>query len=196
MDSKNVYQFKITLKEIAPPIWRCIQVSEDYTFWDLHVAIQDSMGWTDSHLHSFTLKNLKTGLRTELGIPNPDYDDDDGTLEGWKEKISAWFSKENDSADYVYDFGDYWEHSLILEKILPKENGKTYPCCTTGARACPPEDCGSIPGYFNLLEIIKNPEHKEHKEMLTWLGGHYDPEQFDKDKIHFDNPGERLKALF
>ena len=192
----NVYQFKISLKGIEPKIWRRIQVPESYTFWDLHVAIQDSMGWDDYHLHSFTLKNPVTGEKKEIGIPSDDiFADEMPTLTGWKEKISKWFTEKNMKAKYVYDFGDDWHHEVRMEKISPKVEKGRYPRCIAGERACPPEDCGGIWGYHNLLEIISNPAHEEYEEMMEWLGGGYDPEAFAPAKVEFDNPKERLKNI-
>jgi hypothetical protein len=135
---EKVYQFKITLEGIRPPVWRRIQVPETYTFWDLHVAIQDSMGWTDTHLHHFEIENPLTGRREEIGIP----DDDFMELKirpGWKRKIANYFSSQNDKAEYVYDYGDNWEHSILLEKTLPRKESIVYPVCNGGTRACPPE---------------------------------------------------------
>lgn len=187
----QVYQFKITLQGIKPPIWRRIQVPETYTFWDMHVAIQDVMGWLDYHLHEFEIMNPSTGLEVNIGLP----DDEFGrkVLVGWNQKIADYFSMENPYADYFYDFGDYWEHKIKLEKILPKEKNIDYPVCIKGKRACPPEDVGGIGGYEDFLEIIKNPDHEEYEEMLEWAGGEFDPEQFDCEEVSFNDPGKRLK---
>jgi hypothetical protein len=195
-DFKNVYQFKITLEESDPPIWRRIQVPETYTFWDLHVAIQDAMGWEDAHLHSFDIK--KSGLKNKLrfGIPGDDFDEFlMKTLPGWTYKIADYFSMKNRIAEYTYDFGDDWVHIIKLEKILPREMKAKYPLCIEGKRTCPPEDIGGVYGYEEFLKIIRNPKHKEHKFMIEWIGGKFDPEQFDVDKIHFDNPDKRLKMM-
>ncbi|MBN2535465.1 MAG: plasmid pRiA4b ORF-3 family protein [Spirochaetales bacterium] len=192
---KNVYQFKITLQDISPVIWRRIQVPENYTFWDLHVAIQDSMGWTDSHLHAFRLKNPETDEVEEIGIPEDSDFAEFPMLAGWEEDIADWFSEENNSANYNYDFGDDWNHDLVLERILPKEANTKYPVCLAGERACPPEDCGSVPGYERLCEIIKNPDAEEYDEMMEWLGGKYDPDEFDCKQVVFDNPKKRLKNV-
>ena len=191
----DIYQFEISLKEVNPPIWRRIQVPESYNFWDLHVAIQDSMGWWDSHLHSFTLENPETGEETEIGIPGDEFWDEVPTRPGWKEKISKWFTEKNKKAEYVYDFGDDWHHEIKLEKILPKEEKIKYPRCIAGERACPPEDCGGIWGYHDLLEIISDPAHEEYEELMEWLGGGYDPEAFDPTRVEFDKPKERLKNI-
>lgn len=188
----RVYQFKITLKGIKPPIWRRIQVPETYTFWDLHVAIQDSMGWTDTHLHHFGIKNPATGLREEIGIPDEDFID--MTIRpGWKRKIAIYFSSRNDKAEYIYDYGDDWRHGIKLEKILQPSEGIKYPMCTEGARACPPEDCGGIWGYQDFLEAIMDPKNPQHEELLDWVGGDFDPESFDIKDVIFGDPKERLK---
>ncbi len=188
----QVYQFKVTLSDIRPPIWRRIQVPENYTFWDLHVAIQDAMGWADYHLHKFTIFSLREGEEVEIGIPNPDWNETE-VLHDRKQKIADYFALENREAEYVYDFGDYWEHIIMLEKILPREKGVKYPLCIKGKRACPPDDCGGAPGYEEFLDAIKNPKHEQHKEMLDWIGGRFDPEDFDVKKVIFDNPNERWK---
>ena len=190
----QVYQFKITLKGVKPPIWRRIQVAEIYTFWDLHVAIQDVMGWLDYHLHGFEMVNPSTGLKVNIGSPDEDFDRE--VLPVWKQKIADYFSMENRSADYVYDFGDSWEHQIQLEKILPREKNINYPICIKGKRACPPEDCGGIWGYEDFLEIITDPNHEEYKEMLEWVGGEFDPEHFDVKEVHFDDPDKRRKMAF
>ena len=193
----QVYQFKITLKDIKPLIWRRIQVPKTYTFWDFHVAIQDSMGWHDSHLHEFEIVNPLNGKKTIIGIPNEDEDFANyKTLPGWKQKIADYFSKENKSANYIYDFGDNWEHKIILEKILPKENNVTYPLCVKGERACPPEDCGGLYGYEDFLKIIGDPNDEQHEEMLDWIGGEFNPEHFDSNEVTFDDPAERFKNAF
>lgn len=190
---ERVYQFKITLRNIKPPIWRRIQVPETYSFWDLHVAIQDAMDWSDYHLHVFEIINPSTGLEVEIGIPEKEYGEYGDTLDEKRKKIADYFSMENPTANYEYDFGDSWEHKIRLEKILPREKGVNYPRCIGGKRACPPEDCGGIWGYERLLEILKDPKHEEHEEMLEWLGEEFDPELFDPDNIVFGDPDKRLK---
>ena len=180
----NVYQFKIVLRDTDPPVWRRIQVPETYTFWELHVAIQDAMGWEDYHLHEFTLKNPSNGVEADIGIPDEEGDFDDDMLAGWEQKIAEWFSIENNKADYMYDFGDGWEHDIILEKILPCDKNIKYPICIDGARACPPEDCGSIPGYEEICQ--GKHEFQEHYKDFR-------PEYFNPKEVFFDNPKERLK---
>jgi len=185
--TKNVYQFKITLKEIKQPIWRKIIVPETYSFWDLHVAIQNAMGWTDTHLHEFEINFPGNKLKVSIGIPDKDKPEvEQEIVLGWKVKIKKFFTLENNTANYIYDYGDYWQHKVQLEKIMPAEKGITYPICIAGKRACPPEDCGGSFGY----EEIVNGTNEFQEEY-----GDYDPEYFNPGDISFDNPAERLKFI-
>jgi hypothetical protein len=190
----KVYQFKITLRDSSPPIWRRIQVPETYTFWDLHVAIQDAFGWSDYHLHEFEILHPTSKRKVRIGFPDDDFDRD--ILINWKEKISDYFTLENKKSNYTYDFGDDWVHTIVFEKILPHEENINYPKCTQGKRACPPEDCGGISGYEEFLEAIKDPKHEQHKEMMEWIGKDFDSEHFDPDEIEFDDPEKRRKIAF
>lgn len=195
-----IYQFKVTLDGISPPIWRRIQVPAIYSFWDLHVALQDAMGWFDYHLHAFHLSKSKRS-QVEIGIPDNEIEDPQ-ILPGWEVPITEYFNEPGLTAVYKYDFGDGWEHEILFEGILVKEEEVKYPTCTAGERACPPEDCGGIPGYFSLLDIIKDPNHDEYEEMINWLRGHvknyypYNPDKFDPQKVHFWNPKKRWKMAF
>ena len=193
----SVYQFKITLKRISPPIWRRIQVPGTYSFWDLHVAIQDAFGWLDYHLHSFEILNPRNGDIEEIGIPSEeDYGDDEiDILPGWDLMIARYFSESNKKAAYIYDYSDNWEHDVRLEKILPQDQAIKYPVCLGGKRACPPEDCGGVEGYLIFLEAIMDPGHDQHEETLDWIGGDFDPEYFNKKDVKFDNPKERLEFI-
>ena len=184
----SVYQFKITLKRIRPPIWRRIHVPETYTFQDLHVAIQDVMGWEGYHLHEFEMTDPETGLEMRIGVPSEDFGFSE-VLQEQKEPISGYFFRENQSAEYTYDFGDDWEHLILLEKILPRDEDVKYPICIKGKRACPPEDCGGVWGYEELLEALHDPDSEEDEELLEWLGEGFDPEYFDAKAIYFRKPG-------
>ena len=197
MDAKrDMIRFKITLKGIRPPIWRRIEIPANYSFWDFHVAIQDAMGWTDSHLHAFSVRNLRGGI-DQIGIPDDDsFEGDPMFLPGWKFQVSDYLFRPGTRAKYAYDFGDGWEHDLIVEAIGPREKGVTYPRCTAGKRRCPPEDCGGIYGYADLLEIIANPEHEEHASMMEWVGGPFNPNEFDPSAVHFEDPAWRWKVAF
>lgn len=192
---ERVYQFKVSLQGIKPSIWRRIQVPETYTFWDLHVAIQDVMGWWDHHLHEFSIVNPTRAATEKIGIP-----DDEGwgppVAPGWRRNIASYFSQTNSKAKYVYDFGDNWIHTVRLEKILERDKGVKYPVCVDGKRACPPEDCGGVPGYERLLEIIMDPSHEEYESMNEWVGEEFDPEKFEPREIVFSDPQKRWKAVF
>ncbi len=184
----QVYQFKITLIGSKPPIWRKITVPGNYRFWDLHVAIQDAMGWEDCHLHMFNMYSLRTKRNVQIGIPEANE-----YLKSTGEFIRDFFSLQNPAATYVYDFGDDWRHKLTLEKVTPEKEDVTYPLCSGGKNACPPEDCGGLPGYYGYLEILSNPENEGYQEVLEWLGEDFDPEEFEPEDVEFDDPHERQK---
>lgn len=194
-----VFQLKVSLLGIEPPVWRRIQVPAKYSFWDLHVAIQDSMGWLDYHLHAFRIRRKHKSRPSEIGIPD---DFSDNVEPGWEVSLTDIFFEPGQIAAYEYDFGDGWEHEVLLEGILLKDKALAYPRCIDGARACPPEDCGGIPGYEELLEILGNPKHSEFQGMNNWLKGHaknyypYDPDRFDPTEVRFDNPKKRWKEAF
>ena len=190
----HVHQFKVTLAGAKPPIWRRIQVPETYTFWDLHVAIQDAMGWEDYHLHKFKMVDPSTGSEVSIGIPDEDFIRK--PLPGHRRKIAEYFSMENRSAEYVYDFGDTWKHKVQLEKILPREKGVVYPICIKGKRACPPEDCGGLWGYVDILAALEDPDNEEHEELLGWVGEDFDPKHFDVAEVRFSDPDKRFKLAF
>ena len=189
-----IYQFKITLLDTRPVIWRRIQVPETYTFWDLHVAIQSAMGWADYHLHMFRI-----GKRSEIIINGNPIDDDFGfggdenTFDGWEVRINSFLKAPGDVATYEYDMGGGWLHEILLEGIFLKEKGVKYPRCIGGACACPPEDCGGTSGFEHLLEVLASPKHPEHAELITWLGKKYDPEKFEVEAVKFANPKVRWK---
>ncbi len=188
------YQFKVSLKGIELPIWRRIEVPGSYSFWDLHVAIQDAMGWLDYHLHAFRVRNPATGKVDEIGIPAADaLEDDPPCRPGWEVPLSSYFRDPGVRADYEYDFGDGWEHEVIFENIHDRVSGREYPRCLTGARACPPEDCGGVAGYEKLVKKIREPTDEEYKGIEQWQGGTFDPEAFDPKKVRFDSPQKRLR---
>jgi hypothetical protein len=192
----KVYQFEIALQEIEPTIWRRIQVPAGYSFWDLHCAITDCLGWLDYHLHQFKMVWPESGETDIIGIPVDEEFDDQETLPDWNLSITEYFSKENATCDYEYDFGDGWHHSIILEEILPREEGVVYPRCIAGARACPPEDVGGGPGYTQFLKSIAYMNAPDHDRFLEWVGGWFDPEWFDLDLIRFGNPESRRRVAF
>ncbi len=196
-ETARVFQFRIVLREVEPPVWRTIQVPETYSFWDLHVAIADAMGWRDYHLHLFHVPRPGTDKPLQIGIPDEDaFEGDEPIRPGWEVPIASHFTRPGVTVRYDYDFGDGWEHDITLEAIAPRQEDQKYPICIGGARACPPEDCGGAGGYDNLLEAIRDPDHEEHDSMLEWLGGRFDPEKFDASTVKFDNPRQRWKIAF
>jgi hypothetical protein len=169
-DEKRVYQLKVTLRDIRPPIWRRIQVGSDTNLQKLHRILQTVMGWYGGHLHEFFVFGESFG--DPKGMEGEIMDERKVTL-------GRLITGEKEKFHYLYDFGDSWEHEILVEKILPLEKGTRYPVCLTGKRACPPEDCGGPPGYESLLEILKDPAHPEHDDMFDWLPGDFDSEKFD-----------------
>lgn len=198
METKNLaYQFKVSLKGIDPPVWRRIQIPASYSFWDLHVALQDAMGWLDYHLHVFRVANVETGETDEIGIPDDGpFADELACLPGWEVVVADFFRKPGDCADYEYDFGDSWEHEVVLEAIVSRVPKGKYPRCLAGARACPPEDCGGISGYEELLKTIRDPSHEEFESTMQWLGGSFNPDAFDPKNVRFENPTKRWRLAF
>lgn len=178
MAAKKVYQFKVTLRGIRPPIWRRFQVYNDLTFYELHQVIQVVMGWYNSHLHLFDLGGfIVTDAETLAeGL-------EDGVNEE-RARLNKYLTQEGGKMHYEYDFGDSWEHEVLLEKILPAEPDVTYPRCLKGKRACPPEDCGGVWGYAHLLETLADHSNPERKQYMEWLGGDLDPEEFDLAEIN------------
>jgi len=196
MTARSVLQFKVSLLEVEPVVWRRIQISDLCSFWDLHVAIQDAMGWTDSHLHDFEMNHSIEKGKQHMGIPDDDgFDDVYHTLPGWNYRVRDYLII-NDQFIYSYDFGDGWKHRIEYEGLHEKQPGAKYPMCVAGARACPPEDVGGVPGYERFLEAITTPRHPERQSLLTWVGGNFDPEKFDPKTVKFDSPSKRWKIAF
>ena len=166
-----IYQLKITLEDIRPPIWRRVQVPGDILLPDLHHLIQVVMGWEDAHLHAFRVGNISYG--------QPDSELDDWMQDEGRIRLAQIAPAEKSKFRYEYDFGDDWRHMVVVEKLLPVAVGQNYPVCLTGKRASPPEDCGGPWGYPVFLKAISNPEHERHDELLEWIGGEFDPEAFD-----------------
>ncbi len=195
-ETDEMMEFKINLLEVDLPVWRQIQVPANYTFYDLHVAIQDAMGWFDNHLHAFRFEKGEVEVAAPIGIPDPANLGDPDFLPGWEHPLAERFKKPGDKAIYEYDFGDGWEHEVVLEKILKKEAGAEYPRCTDGAGACPLEDCGGPWGYQDMLEALKKPKSKRAQEIFEWLGDdQFDPEAFNAREVFFTDPEVRLETL-
>ena len=177
--SPDVYQLKITLLGTKPPIWRRLLVPSNSTFENLHRALQIAMGWQDYHLHQFTAG------RRHIGVPDPDARATGMHIENERKvRLSDAIPETGSKILYTYDFGDSWDHSIVLEKVLPWDPTTAYPVCLGGKLAGPPEDCGGIPGFYNLLETLADPDSEEHESMLTWVGEGYDPKAFSIDDVN------------
>ena len=160
---QKAVQLKITLLDIKPLIWRQILIKDSSTLNDLHEVIQGVMPWEDLHLFEFKYAGTSTSTRTM---------DNELTL-------SALNLKEKDLFLYIYDFGDHWEHEILVEKIVDIEPKRIYPICTNAKRACPPENCGGAFSYLSMLRILKDLKHPEYENTAEHLGDSFSPEHVD-----------------
>jgi Plasmid pRiA4b ORF-3-like protein len=175
---KMVYQFKISLDDTEPAIWRRIQVA-DCTLDEFHEHIQSAMGWTNSHLHEFEIDGKRYGDPGQL--------EDDNSVDSTSVRLSELLDgrRKGYRIRYTYDFGDGWEHRVAFEGTQPTDAKIKYPVCLDGARACPPEDCGGPWVYYHLCQKLADPKHPEHEEMLEWAGP-LDPEKFSAKAVNKD----------
>jgi hypothetical protein len=181
-----LYQMKITLKSIRPPIWRRVVVPSHITFHQLHKVIQAAMGWEDYHLYEFEIGNIIIDLPEDELFPSfrEKYD-------AKKTKISQFFIEEGQKCTYTYDFGDYWQHTILLEKTETSLTPLSHPTCLKGKRACPPEDIGGVYGYMQIVDMLNSTNVDEEIEhFFEWYGGEYDPEYFNIEEVN-----ERLKSI-
>ncbi len=177
-----IAKLTVTLQYIDPPVWRRVLIPANIkSLADLHVVIQTVMPWTDDHLHEFNIAGERYGSSDPLGKVVSDVRI---TLAGVRNKGVARF-------EYTYDFGDSWEHLIVIEGTVPRAEGQHYPACIGGERACPPEDCGGVYGYDGLLEARSDPAHPNHAHASEYLGEGFDPEAFPVAAID-----RRLKARF
>lgn len=183
---QTILQLKLTLRGSKPPIWRRVLVPSSMTFEQLHDVIQLAMGWTNSHLHEFTVDGLR------IGPPLDEFDLDGGDelMDEATSTLESVLSQVNQPFSYSYDFGDSWEHAIVVEKRLTVE-ATTYPLCIGGKLNGPPEDCGGIPGFYHILRVLNDQLHPERRQMLDWLGGPYDPQAFDQQQVN-----RQLATLF
>lgn len=176
----RIYQLKITLRDVKPPVWRRVLVP-DCPLTKLHGVIQVAMGWDDCHMYDFEVGGLR--------YTDPRGMDDLDAEDASQVKLGQVAPTEKAKFRYKYDFGDDWRHEVLVEKVLPREAGKAYPACIDGKRAYPPEDVGGPWGYVEFVEAIGDPAHERHDEFIDWRG-EFDPEAFDPDAVN-----ERLKGV-
>jgi hypothetical protein len=176
-----LYQLKVVLLGVAPPVWRRLHVPGNAKLDWLHAVLQVAVGWTNGHLHQFTVGEA---CYSDTRHHFPEFEDDPEILEESTFALRQIAPREGDVFRYEYDFGDSWEHEITVEKILPNPAAASFALCLEGARSCPPEDCGGIPGYGELLKILKNRKHPEHKRMKEWLGRPFDAAAFDREKAN------------
>lgn len=179
---ERVFDLKVTLRHITPPVWRLVRVKGSTRLSRLHEVLQATMGWWNCHLHQY-----KVGDRL-LGEPDPDglmemADEHDFTL--------TQIASRHDHFVYEYDFGDGWKHDIIIEEKLVAEPGVRYPVLLDGGRACPKEDSGGPHGYEQLLVVLSDPTHEDYAQMKDWAGDDYDPEKFDRNAV--DAALERIR---
>jgi hypothetical protein len=182
MTADQLAILRIELLDIEPLIWRRVGVRAATNLAALHKIIQAAMGWLDYHLWEFTVDDVT------YGIPDPDGMDWGRKIERASMiKLEKLLNGGISTFGYVYDMGDNWEHRIILERIEDAQPDKLYPEFLGGERRCPPEDCGSIPGYYEFLDDIAGPDKgkgsERKKQALNWYGGPYDPEDIDEEQI-------------
>lgn len=176
----KIYQIQISLKNFKPKIWRRIQVSSSISVSDFHKIIQTTMGWTNSHLHQF----IKGRSYYSIKLEEDDFWDDGNNSDYSNMVVSDLLAIEKEKIIYEYDFGDGWQHELLLEKILPVDGAVKYPVCLKGKMNCPPEDSGGVWGYEDLIEVLSQPDHEEYEFRLEWVGEDFDPQSFDTKEIN------------
>jgi hypothetical protein len=171
-----IFRLKVTLRGSRPPIWRRVEVPAGVTLFQFHRILQIAMGWMDSHLHQFRRGN------SLYGEPDPEY----GVHRHNEKKVQLQdvLSEPRDRMIYEYDFGDSWEHEVLLVAITAPSPGAHYPQVLAGKGACPPEDVGGIWGYYEFLATIRDPKRPDHEDMLEWCGGGFDPDAFDIDETN------------
>ena len=170
-----IHQLKVTLRGVRPPVWRRIVVDSDTPLSELADLLEAAMGWLGGHLHAFTVGD------TTYELPHPDGDTGWGrrTVDERTVTLDEVLGEPRAKLRWDYDFGDGWEHDVVVESIGAPEAGADAPVCVAGRRACPPEDCGGTWGYANLLAALADPAHEDHEDLAEWLPPGFDPEAFD-----------------
>lgn len=186
--SGAVYQLKVTLHDTKPPVWRRVTVDGASTLDHVHEVIQAAFGWLSYHLHEFEIGQKR------YGIPDPDDDWGTPTTDERSVRLDT-VASEDSKFEYVYDFGDWWRHKIVVEKVMPADPTVTVPSCVAGRRACPPEDCGGTWGYQELLEVLADPTHPEHDDRRERIGRPFDPEAFDPTEFEENLRNQKLTSF-
>jgi hypothetical protein len=177
--AQDIYGIKVTLLGTKPPIWRRLLVPASMTLAKLNDVLQAAMGWHDCHMHEF-----RAGER-HFGRPDPEDISMGMQVENERNiRLGSVLRRAGAKLIYTYDFGDNWEHAIVLEKLLPLLPDMTSPICIDGSLACPPDDCGGIPGFYELLDALADPNHEQHQEMRDWVGGDFDPQAFSVEEVN------------
>ncbi len=181
-----ICQVKVSLLGVDdPPVWRRLLVSAGVRLDRLHRILQAAMGWEDSHLHVFSAGDHR------YGDPDPELDFEDERAV----RLADLAGTRRARIGYTYDFGDSWEHAIVVENLLAAEEPVRYPVCVAGEGACPPEDCGGVPGYWRMREVLADPDDPEHEELRTWLGLDEGGLAFDPSRFDLGHVNRALKAI-
>jgi hypothetical protein len=172
-DAEQIARVRISLLDIEPEIWRAVEVPVAMNLKGLHDVIQAVFGWQDCHLFAFQVGEKR------YGVPDPEWDEPGELAQAKLVKLGAIVAKGIDSFTYEYDFGDSWEHAIAIEAVADADPMLKYPRFLAGVRRGPPEDVGGVPGYYRFLEAVTNARHRNHRELLEWYGGPYDPDDLD-----------------
>ena len=168
--AQSVFRVRITLDDVVPTVWRRLLIPGSGRLPTLHHIFQAAMGWTDSHLHAFTIGDQLYGMHSD-DYPEDEIDEKQVTV------LRAIGSHRRFS--YEYDFGDSCAHEVVVEELTKSSPGLKFAVCLDGQDACPPEDCGGAGGYAELLDVVADPDHDDHDHFLEWVGGSFDPTGFD-----------------
>ncbi len=177
--SPYLYQVKVILKDVDPPIWRRLLIPADLFLHDFHKVLQTTMGWENQHMHLF-----QKGTRM-FGLSDDEWSGSSRFQDYTIVRVNDLLRKPGDEIEYHYDMGDGWRHAVVLERESVKPDPlEYYPQCTGGARECPPEDCGGPPGYIEMINAVKNPANPQHRFFKAMYPEGLDPEYFDMDEIN------------
>jgi Plasmid pRiA4b ORF-3-like protein len=174
---EEIATIRIELVDTLPLIWREVEAPVSITLETLHMVIQGVMNWTNSHLWEFTLG------RQRFGPPFDNGWDDEPKRNAAEVPLSGLLKSRKTVIEYLYDFGDSWEHRIIVTKVRPAESGGSYPRYAGGENNAPPDDCGGLPGFYNALEALAGEQHPDHAEVMEWFGA-YDEKEIDVSRIH------------